>query len=184
VAHGIDPSPDDCDDRVHGWLIWQPGRAHGAGRVCADRDDRHDHDQHPAATSPADHREFIRTLDHFCKVGNNLSDKKFGGDITVYDTAESMDAYARLIERADRFNDKFNRKNNFFGLDPVLEKDQRNYAKYRELSRRLDNYTARVIRTARHHEFEELLRLFALDKKTRNQRTKVTADMGLRFCGA
>jgi hypothetical protein len=102
----------------------------------------------------------------------------------VYDTAESVDAYARLIERADQFNDKFHRKNNFFGLDPALEKDQPAYAKYRELSRRLDNCSSRVIRAARHHDFEELLRLFALEKKTRNQRTKVTADMGLRFCGA
>jgi hypothetical protein len=96
---------------------------------------------------------------------------------------EKMDAFAHRIERADRFNDKFNRKNNFFALDPALEKDQRAYTKYRELSRRLDNYTAREIRAARHHDFEELLRLFALEKKTRNQRTAVTADMGLRFCG-
>jgi hypothetical protein len=138
----------------------------------------------PPVPPPLTHRQFIHTLDHLCKVGNNLLDKKFGGDVTVSDTAESMDAYARFIERADRFNDKFNRKNNFFGLDPALEKDQRDYAKYRELSRRLDNYSAREIRAARRHDFEELLRLFALDKKARNQRTKVTADMGLRFCGA
>ncbi len=138
----------------------------------------------PPIPPPLTHRQLIHTLDHLCKVGNNLSDKKFGGDITVSDTAESMDAYARLIERADRFNDKFNRKNNFLGLHPALEKDQRDYAKYRELSRRLDNYSARKIRAARQHDFQELLRLFALDTKTRNQRTKVTADMGLRFCGA
>ena len=95
-----------------------------------------------------------------------------------------MESYARLLERADRFNDKFDHKNNFFGLDPALEKDQRGYAKYRELSRRLDNYNAREIRAARRHDYDEPLRLFALDEKTRNQRTKVTADLGLRFCGA
>ena len=138
----------------------------------------------PPVPPPLTHRQFIRELDHLCKVGNNLADKKFGGDVTVQDTAESMDAYARLIERAERFNDKFNRKNNFFGLDPALQKDERNYAKYRELSRRLDNYYARVIRAARRHDFQELVRLFALTERARNQRTKVTADMGLRFCGA
>jgi hypothetical protein len=38
---------------------------------------------------------------------------------------EIRDGYAQLIERADRFNDKLNRKNNFFRLDPALAKDQR-----------------------------------------------------------
>jgi hypothetical protein len=51
---------------------------------------------------------------------------------------EIRDGYAQLIERADRFNDKLNRKNNFFRLDPALAKDQRAYAKYRELDGRLD----------------------------------------------
>jgi hypothetical protein len=32
----------------------------------------------PLPPPPLTHREFIRTLDHLCKVGNNLADKKFG----------------------------------------------------------------------------------------------------------
>lgn len=46
----------------------------------------------PPVPPPLTHRQFIRRLDHLCKVGNKLSDKKFGSDLTVSDTTESMDA--------------------------------------------------------------------------------------------
>jgi hypothetical protein len=68
-------------------------------------------------------------------------------------------------------------------LQPGEPKDIRDYARYKELTRRLDNFTTREIRAARYHDYDELTRLFELETKTRNQRTNVTADMGLRFCG-
>jgi hypothetical protein len=131
---------------------------------------------------PLTHKQFIRTLDRLCKLGNRASARKFTfGDI--YDTVESMDAYAVKLARLIRFVAKWDRKHHFFELDPGEPEDIRNYDRYKELTKRLRNYDARQVIAARRHEFEEIARLLDLQDTTRNQRTRLTADMGLRFCG-
>jgi hypothetical protein len=127
--------------------------------------------------------QFLRQLDHLCKVGNRVSDRRFKfGDIS--DTAESMDAYAINLARANRYIQRWDREHHFYKLDPAEPKDIRGYARYKRLTRQLRNFSERVVVAARHHDFQEIVRLLNLEAKTRNQRTRVTAGMGLHVCGA
>jgi hypothetical protein len=116
-------------------------------------------------------------------VGNKTFDRRFTFS-DIYDNAESMDAYAAKLKKANRYNRKWDRRHHFFTLDPGDARDVRNYNRYKTFTRRLQNYSNREVFAARHHHFEEILRLFSLEEKTRNKRTDLTADMGLRFCGA
>jgi hypothetical protein len=137
----------------------------------------------PPPPPPLTHKQFVRQLDHLCRVGNRASARRFKfGDI--YDTAESMDAYAAKLKRANRYIRKWDRRHHFFSLNPGEPEDIRNYDRYKELTKRLRNYSEREVRAARRHSFEEIVRLLGLEEKTRNRRTSLTADMGLRFCGA
>jgi hypothetical protein len=62
---------------------------------------------------PLTHKQFVRQLDHLCRVGNRASARRFKfGDI--YDTAESLDAYAAKLKRANRYIRKWNRRHHFF----------------------------------------------------------------------
>jgi hypothetical protein len=133
---------------------------------------------------PLTHKQFVRRLDRLCKVGNRLTERKFGGDVDISDTAESMDAYARLVSRSNRFVQRWRHKTGFFRLNPGDPTDVRNYERYKVLTRRLRNFSIRDQRAAREHDFDELVRLSEIENRTRNQRTNLTADMGLRFCGA
>ena len=103
---------------------------------------------------------------------------------TIYDTPESMDAYAAVLKRANSYVRRLDRRQHFFGLDPGDPEDIRNYDRYEKLTRRLANYSDREVVAAHRHDFAELSRLFGLEQRTRNHRTDLTADMGLRFCGA
>jgi hypothetical protein len=132
---------------------------------------------------PLTHTQFIRRLDYLCKKGNRATDLRFNfGDL--YDTAESMDAYAHWLTRLNRFVRRWDRNHRFFKLNPGDPEDIRKYDRYKELTLRLRNFSAREITAARHHDFDEIVRLHDLDTRTRNQRTNLTADMGLRSCGA
>lgn len=140
----------------------------------------------PPPPPPLTHREFVRRLDHLCKVGNRAVDRKFNKKFpeTIYDTPESMDAYAAVLKRANSYVRRLDRRQHFFGLDPGDPEDIRNYDRYEKLTRRLANYSDREVVAAHRHDFAELSRLFGLEQRTRNHRTDLTADMGLRFCGA
>jgi hypothetical protein len=137
----------------------------------------------PTPPPPLTHKQFIRRLDRLCKVGNKASARRFQFE-DIYDTAESMDAYAAKLAKVNRYINRSDRKHGFFKLDPAEPDDARDYERYKEMTRRLRNFSLRQVRAARRHQFEEIVRLLDLEKQTRNQRTKLTADMGLRFCGA
>jgi hypothetical protein len=133
--------------------------------------------------SPLTHTQFIHRLDYLCKKGNRATDRRFKfGDI--YDTSESMDAYAHWLARVNRFVRRWDRNHHFFTLNPGAPEDIQKYDRYKELTLRLQNFSAREVVAARHHDFSEIVRLIDLETRTRNQRTNVTADMGLRTCGA
>jgi hypothetical protein len=72
----------------------------------------------PPVPPPLTHRQFIHTLDQVCKVGNRLLDRMFAdAPTTIYDTAESLDAYAKLLEKADAFGERwFYKKNHFLNF--------------------------------------------------------------------
>jgi hypothetical protein len=137
----------------------------------------------PSPPPPLTHKQFVRRLDRLCKVGNRIFERKFKFS-DIYDTAESLDAYAVKLKRANRYNVRWDRRHHFFTLDPGEPEDIRNYDRYKALTYRLRNYFEREVRAARQHSFEEILRLTGLEERTRNRRTSLTADMGLRFCGA
>jgi hypothetical protein len=137
----------------------------------------------PLPPPPLTHGQFIRKFDHLCKVGNRASGRRFEFG-TIYDTPESMDAFAAKLAKFNRYIRNWDRKHGFFTLDPGDPQDVRNYERYKVFWRRIANYSGREVLAARRHDFEELLRLFRLEDRTRNQRTRLTADMGLRYCGA
>jgi hypothetical protein len=95
-----------------------------------------------------------------------------------------MDAYAKVLAKANQSIRRWDRRHHFYGLDPGEAKDIRQYARYTTLTRRRRNYSNREVIAARHYEFEEINRLFGLEQRTKNKRTDLTADMGLRYCGA
>lgn len=137
----------------------------------------------PPPPPPLTHKQFIQRLDRLCRIGNRASDRKFSSDVNLSDTAESMDFYARLLARANRFIRKWDRRHGFFKLAPGDPKDIRDYRSYKVLTRRLRNFSMREQVAARRHDFEEIVRLVQIENRTRNQRTRLTADMGLRYCG-
>jgi hypothetical protein len=132
---------------------------------------------------PLTHRQFIRQLDRLCRIGNRAFERRFEFG-TLYDTPESMDAYAVKLAKANRYIQKWDRRHGFNSLDPGDPQDIRDYDRYKDFNRRLDNYSDRKVVAARRHEFEEIVRLINLETRSRNQRTELTADMGLRYCGA
>jgi hypothetical protein len=138
----------------------------------------------PPPPPPLTHRQFIHRLDNLCKRGNRATDRRFKSEVTVYETAESMDAYARLLRRSQRFIRRWDQTHGFFMLDPGDPKDVRDYKRYKELTRRSRNLYGRAEAAARHHDYDEIFRVLRIANQTRNQRTKLTADMGLRFCGS
>lgn len=138
----------------------------------------------PAPPPPLTHRQFIRRLDHLCKVGNKATNRRFDNFGDISDTAASMDAYARWLVRVNRYVNKWDRRHHFFGLDPAEARDIRNYRRYKALTKELRNLDAREIVAARHHQFDELVRLNSIEGRVRNRRTRLTARMGLVYCGS
>jgi hypothetical protein len=108
----------------------------------------------------------------------------FGSFGAIYDTAESMDAYAVYVDKVVRAIQRWDKKHGFYKLNPGDPQDARDYEKYKTLTRELRNLEGREERAARHHDFEELVRLTNLAAGVRDKRTRITAQMGLRHCGA
>jgi hypothetical protein len=79
-------------------------------------------------------------------VGNRVQDRKFKDRFPeeISDTAESMDAYAGILNKANRYVRRWDRIHHFFDLDPSDPKDIRNYSRYKRLTLRLRNYENRI----------------------------------------
>lgn len=78
---------------------------------------------------------------------------------------------------------RFDRRRGFGKLHPASAKDVRGYRHYLALYDRLRVFWAREVLALRRHDLDEYYRLDRLAEHTRNQRTNVTADMGLKVCG-
>jgi hypothetical protein len=95
-----------------------------------------------------------RRLDRLCKVGDGATNRRFKPFGDISDSASSMDAYASWLGRVNRYVAKWNRAHGFFKLDPAEENDNRDYQRYKALSRQLNNLYQREIIAARHHNFD------------------------------
>jgi hypothetical protein len=104
-------------------------------------------------------------------VGNRVQDRKFKEKFpeNISDTPESMEAYARILSKANRYVRRWDRTHHFSDLDPGEQKDIRKYNRYKRLTLRLRNYQERIVIAAERHNFEELQRLLSLDARTRNK---------------
>jgi hypothetical protein len=138
----------------------------------------------PAPPPPLTHRQFIRQLDHLCKIGNRATKRRFEDFGAISDTAASMDAFADWLVRVNRYVRKWDRRHGFFELNPGDESDVRAYERYKALTKQLRIFSRREVLAARRHDFDELRRLFDLEDRVRNRRTRQTARMGLVICGA
>jgi hypothetical protein len=132
---------------------------------------------------PLTHQQFVGRLDRICRKANGLVERRFGAATEAAIEANDYEKVADLLERADRVDRSFDADVERLS-DRVPDEDARALRKYLALSDELDNYRDRFIRALRHREDEEIDRLDKLDDRARNQRTRVTAQMGLKYCGA
>ena len=132
---------------------------------------------------PLSHGQFIKRLDRICRTSNRQIEQRFGAKEDAAIAANDYDRLADLMQQAKRLDRPFYRAVREFG-QRVPDEDERGLRRYLSLSHELDVFRARYIRALRKHDDDELARLDALYEHTRNQRTRVTARMGLKQCGS
>jgi hypothetical protein len=76
------------------------------------------------------------------------------------------------------------KRKTFFLAGPRRPERHPQLRSYKALTKELRNFSAREVLAARADNFEEIVPLTHLEEGTRNRRTRLTARMGLRFCGA
>ena len=139
----------------------------------------------PTVTEPVTltHRHFVRRLDGLCRKFNKKLDRKFGAAEDAAIAANDYGRLADLMKRSNRLDRPFYRAVKRLGSQ-VPDRDARGLRRYLTFSHELDNFGNRYIRALRHSDENELGRLNVLIEHTRNQRTRVTARMGLKRCGS
>ena len=95
--------------------------------------------------------------------------------------SNDYDAAAKVYARAERITAPWDDAVNKLEVPP---EDERRFRRYMALVDRVDGLFHREIRALRQHDAAELARLDALIAQTRNQRTKVAVDLGLKECGS
>ena len=129
----------------------------------------------PSPTPVITHRQFIRVLDSMCRKVNKRLDA-----INRQYPNPTYDQAARLWTLGHRVSVRFFRQ--IKALDVPME-DMRGFERYLTLTRQLLVLQVRMIRALRAHDDDEITRLSGLIDSIRNQRTRVTSQMGLTVCG-
>jgi hypothetical protein len=135
------------------------------------------------APEPFTHAQFIKRLDHLCGKFNRKADRRFGAEEDAAAAANDYGRLADVYQRSIRFDRPFYVAVRKLGAR-VPEEDATGLSRYLSLSHERDTYFRRYIRALREHDDAELTRLSGLIDQVRNQRTRVTAKMGLRVCGS
>jgi hypothetical protein len=114
---------------------------------------------------------------------NARLEDRFGAAEEAAVAANDYEKLADLHKRANQLERSFYAAVRQLS-ERVPDRDKSGLRRYLALSHELDVFDRRVIRALRAHDDEELARLITLSERVRNQRTRVTARMGLRECGA
>jgi hypothetical protein len=132
------------------------------------------------APPPVTHRQFVRRLDHICRVFNRKIDRFNKRNADVFASGDYEDVANALALTKRRLDPPWNRQLARLEVPP---KDERSFRRYRALTQRLDELERRRIRALRRHDDDEIGRIVGLSDRARDQRTNVAIDMGLHVCG-